>query len=102
MLTSCKPVSKVETLAKLYLEGKSIQLSDYSQTELGDWLMQQFRQTPVNAEFTDEQQYQNLSEIFADIAQDHLWVSAEESCDASIYANPFYGFAFLVMHDYDL
>lgn len=39
--------------------------------------------------------------MFADIEQDHLWVSAEEGYDSSIYPNPFYGFAFLVMHDYD-
>lgn len=103
MSTLCqiKPVSKVEKLARLYLEGKSVQLSAQTQQELCDWLMQQFRQTPLNAQFSDDLRYLSAEEMFADIENDHLWVSAEEGYDNSIYFNPFYGFAFLVMHDYD-
>lgn len=101
MLLKTKPVSKIEKLAKLYLEGKPAKISSEIQQELCDWLMQQFRQTPVNPQFSDYLRYENADAMFADIEQGHLWVSAEESYDASIYPNSFYGFAFLVMHDYD-
>lgn len=101
MLVKTKPVSKLEKLAKLYLEGKPAVISTETEQELCDWLMQQFRQTPINPQFSDYLRYQNAQEVFADIEQGHLWVSAEESYDTSIYPNPFYGFAFLVMHDYD-
>ncbi|NDJ19843.1 transposase [Myxacorys almedinensis] len=101
MLVSTQTTSKIENLAKLYLESKSVQISDSTQQELCDWLMQEFRQTPLNPQFSDDLRYQNAAEMFADIEQGHLWVSAEEGYDNSIYPNPFYGFAFLVMHDYD-
>jgi len=101
MLIATKPVSRLEKLAKFYLEGKPAEISEETQRELCDWLMQQFRQTPINPQFSDYLCYQNADEVFADIEQGHLWVSAEESYDISIYPNPFYGFAFLVMHDYD-
>ncbi|WP_199299835.1 transposase [Trichocoleus sp. FACHB-262] len=96
-----KTIAKVEKLAKLYLEGKPAQILEQTQAELCDWLMQQFRQTPLNAQFSDDLRYQKVAEMFMDIENDHLWVSAEEGYDNSIYSNPFYGFAFLVMHDYD-
>jgi hypothetical protein len=43
--------------------------------------------------------YRNAAEMCADIAQEQLWVSAD-SYDSEIYPNPFYGFAFLAIHDY--
>lgn len=101
MLTITKPVSQLEKLAKLYLDGKPAEIPEKTMQELCDWLMQQFRQTPVNPQFSDYLRYQNADEVFADIDRGHLWVSAEDSYDTSIYPNPFYGFAFLVMHDYD-
>jgi hypothetical protein len=101
MLAPSITTSKVEKLAKLYLQGKPAQISVQTQKELCEWLMQEFRQTPLNAQFSDELRYRNAAEMFADVEQGHLWVSAEEGYDNSIYKNPFYGFAFLVMHDYD-
>jgi hypothetical protein len=101
MLASTKPISKIEKLAKLYLEGEPAQVSEQTQQELSDWIMQQFRQTPLNAQFSEDLRYHNAAEMIADVEKGHLWVSAGEGYDASIYPNPFYGFAFLVMHDYD-
>lgn len=90
---------KSEVLAKLYLEGESVKISDTSQQELCDWLMGEFQQLPINPMFSDYMRYRNAAEMCADIAQDHLWVSAD-SYDTEIYPNPFYGFAFLAVHDY--
>jgi hypothetical protein len=90
---------KLETLAKLYLEGESVKISDVSQQELCDWLMGEFQQLPINPMFSNYMRYRNTAEMCADIAQEHLWVSAD-SYDAEIYPNPFYGFAFLSVHDY--
>jgi len=39
--------------------------------------------------------------MFADVEQGHLWVSAEEVTIIPFTKTLFYGFAFLVMHDYD-
>jgi len=101
MLAPSMTTNKVEKLAKLYLQGKPAQISAQTQKEICEWLMQQFRQTPLNAQFSNELRYHNAAEMFADVEQGHLWVSAAEGYDNSIYSNPFYGFAFLVMHDYD-
>ncbi|MEH2093059.1 hypothetical protein [Nostoc sp.] len=38
--------SKVETLAKLYLEGEFVEISDIAQVELCEWLMSEFQQLP--------------------------------------------------------
>lgn len=89
----------VETLAKFYLEGKSVELSDESTDRLCDWLMGEFQQLPINPMFSDYMRYRTAAEMCADIAQDQLWVSAD-SYDSEIYPNPFYGFAFLAVHDY--
>jgi len=62
--------------------------------------MQEFRQTPLNAQFSDELRYR-AAEMFADVEQGHLWVSAEEVTIIPFTKTLFYGFAFLVMHDYD-
>jgi hypothetical protein len=90
---------KLETLAKLYLEGESVAISDMAQQELCDWLMGEFQQLPINPIFSDYMRYRNAAQMCADIAQEHLWVSAD-SYDTEIYPNPFYGFAFLAIHDY--
>jgi hypothetical protein len=90
---------KLETLAKLYLEGESGEISDAAQQELCDWLMGEFQQLPINPMFSDYMRYRDAAEMCADIAQEQLWVSAD-SYDTEIYPNPFYGFAFLAVHDY--
>ncbi|MEA5506412.1 hypothetical protein VB735_25535 [Halotia wernerae UHCC 0503] len=89
----------IKTLAKLYLEGKPVELSDQSTSQLCDWLMGEFQQLPINPMFSNYMRYRTAAEMCADIAQDQLWVSAD-SYDSKIYPNPFYGFAFLAVHDY--
>ncbi|MEG3894232.1 MULTISPECIES: transposase [unclassified Microcoleus] len=91
---------KVETLAKLYLESKPAEISDQTIAQLCDWLMGEFQQLPLNLQFSDYIRYENAEEMFADIKQGQLWVSAE-SYDSSVYPNPIYGFIFQGMHDYD-
>jgi hypothetical protein len=90
---------KLENLAKLYLEGESVEISTTVQQELCDWLMGEFQQLPINPMFSDYMRYRSAAEMCADIAQEQLWVSAD-SYDSEIYPNPFYGFAFLAIHDY--
>jgi hypothetical protein len=91
---------QVETLAKLYLESKPAEISDETIAQLCDWLMGEFQQLPLNLQFSDYMRYENAEEMFADIEQGQLWVSAE-SYDSTVYPNPIYGFIFQGMHDYD-
>lgn len=93
-------VSQVETLAKLYIESKPAEISDETIAQLCDWLMDEFHQLPLNLQFSDYMRYANAQEMFTDIGQGHLWVSAD-SYDSSVYPNPIYGFIFQGMHDYD-
>lgn len=92
--------SQVETLAKLYLESKPAKIDSETVTQLCDWLMDEFQQLPLNLQFSDYMRYANAQEMFVDIEQSHLWVSAD-SYDSSVYPNPIYGFIFQGMHDYD-
>jgi hypothetical protein len=92
--------SKLKTLAKLYLESNPAEISVETQTELSDWLMQEFHQLPVNLLFSDYKRYNSPKEVFADIEQDQLWVNTE-AYDTSIYANPFHGAVLAAVHDYD-
>lgn len=92
--------SQVETLAQLYLKGKPAEISDATIAQLCDWLMGEFRQLPLNLQFSNYMRYDNAQEMFADIERSSLWVSAE-SYDSSVYPNPIYGFIFQGMHDYD-
>ncbi len=62
--------------------------------------MDEFRQLPLNLQFSDYMRYANAQEMFADIEQGQLWVSAD-SYDSAVYPNPIYGFIFQGMHDYD-
>ena len=91
---------QVETLAKLYLENKPAEISDETIAQLCDWLMSEFQKLPLNLKFSDYMRYDNAKEMFADIEQGQLWVSAE-SYDSTVYPNPIYGFIFQGMHDYD-
>lgn len=92
--------SQVETLARLYLEGKPAEISDEAIAQLCSWLIDEFHQLPLNLQFSDYMRYANAEEMFADIEQGQLWVSAD-SYDSSVYPNPIYGFIFQGMHDYD-
>lgn len=100
-LTKTKKIaSQVEILAQLYLEGKPAEISEETIAQLCDWLMDEFHQLPLNLQFSDHMRYADVKEMFADIEQGHLWVSAD-SYDSSVYPNPIYGFIFQGMHDYD-
>jgi hypothetical protein len=43
--------SKVETLAKLYLDSEPAQITDATLAELCEWLWVEFESTPLNLEF---------------------------------------------------
>jgi hypothetical protein len=92
--------SQVETLAKLYLEGNPAEISHKTIAQLCDWLMDEFHQLQLNLQFSDYMRYDNAEEMFADIEQGQLWVSAD-SYDSAAYPNPIYGFIFQGIHDYD-
>ena len=101
-MTLTKPntaIAQVETLAKLYLEGKPAEISNQTIAQLCDWLMDEFHQLPLNLQFSNYMRYDDARAMFADIEQSHLWVSAD-SYDSSVYPNPIYGFIFQGMHDY--
>jgi DNA-binding PucR family transcriptional regulator len=93
-------VYKVETLAKLYLEGNPAEISDATIADLCDWLWSEFQTTPLNLQFSWYERYNNVDEMFADIQQNHLWVSAE-NYDTTLDLNPIYSFIFQAMHDDD-
>jgi hypothetical protein len=92
--------SKVETLTRLYLESSPADISDETIAQLCDWLMGEFQQLPLNLQFSNYMSYHNAAEMFADIEQSQLWVSAD-SYDTTLYPNPIYGFIFQAVHDYD-
>ena len=92
--------NKVKTLAKLYLESEPAEISDQAIAELCDWLWNEFQTTPLNLEFSWYERYANAAEMFDDIKQNHLWVSAE-NYDTSLGLNPIYGFIFQAVHDHD-
>jgi hypothetical protein len=92
--------SKVETLAKLYLESEPAQITDSILAELCQWLWVEFESTPLNLEFSWYERYNSATEMFADIKQSHLWVSAE-NYDTTLGLNPIYNFIFQAVHDND-
>ena len=92
--------SKVETLAKLYLDSEPAQISDATLAELCEWLWVEVQSTPLNLEFSWYERYNNAAEMFADIKQSHLWVSAE-NYDTTLGLNPIYNFIFQAVHDDD-
>ena len=99
-LTDTKPTTQVETLAKLYLEGRPAEISNDAIAQLCDWLMAEFQQLPLNLQFSDYNRYADAEATFADIERGQLWVAAD-SYDSTLYPNPIYGFIFQGMHDYD-
>jgi hypothetical protein len=92
--------SKVETLAKLYIKNEPAQITDETLAELCEWLWVEFESTPLNLEFSWYERYDNAAEMFADIKQSHLWVSAE-NYDTTLGLNPIYNFIFQAVHDDD-
>jgi len=92
--------SKVKTLAKLYLENEPAEISELAIAELCDWLWNEFQTTPLNLEFSWYNRYANAAEMFEDIKQSHLWVSAD-NYDTSLGLNPIYNFIFQAVHDRD-
>ena len=92
--------SKVQTLAKLYLESEPAEISELAIAELCEWLWNEFQATPLNIEFSWYERYANSAEMFDDIKQSHLWVTAE-NYDTSLGLNPIYGFIFQAVHDQD-
>jgi hypothetical protein len=92
--------SKIETLAKLYLDSEPAQIDDATLSDLCEWLWVEFQTTPLNLEFSWYERYQNAAEMFADIKQSHLWVSAE-NYDTSLGINPIYNFIFYAVHNHD-
>jgi hypothetical protein len=98
-ITTATPATTA-ILAELYLKGKSAEIDRETIAQLCAWLMAEFHQLPLNLQFADYMRYANAAEMFADIAQNHLWVAAD-SYDSTVYPNPIYGFIFQGMHDYD-
>ena len=92
--------SKVETLAKLYLEGEPAKIPDVTLLELCEWLWSEFQSTPLNLEFSWYERYSSAAEMFADIEQSHLWVSAE-NYDTTLSLNPIYNFILQAVHNND-
>jgi hypothetical protein len=90
----------VETLAKLYLEGTSAEPSAETIANFCEFIMDEFKQLPLAVQASTSMRYETADELFADIEQQHLWVSTE-AYGADVYPNPFYGFALLAVHDYD-
>jgi hypothetical protein len=64
--------SQVETLAKLYLEGKPAEISSATIAQLCDWLMDEFHQLPIDLRYSEYMRYANAEEMFADIQR---WLS---------------------------
>lgn len=93
-------VLKTEKLAKIYLEGTPADISEQTSAEFCEFIMSQFRSLPFAVQASDSMRYETVEELFADIEKEHLWVSLE-TYGADFYPNPFYGFAFLAVHDYD-
>ena len=83
---------RVGTLAKLYLNSQPADISSEIISQLCDWLMDEFQQLPLDLQFSEYMRYANVEEMFGDIAQSHLWVSAE-NYDSAVYSNPIYGLA---------
>jgi len=92
--------AQVEQLARQYLRGKPAEIAEETMAEFCEWIMTEFQQLPLAVEASNVMRYSSVTEMFADIEQDHLWESME-NYDLDIYPNPFYGFALVAIHDYD-
>ncbi|MEX0268506.1 hypothetical protein AB3R30_05145 [Leptolyngbyaceae cyanobacterium UHCC 1019] len=93
-------LAKVEILAKLYIDGNPAEISDTTISQFCDWLWEEFQSLSLNLEFSWYERYSSVAEMFADIKQNHLWVSAE-NYDTTLGLNPIYNFIFQAVHDDD-
>ncbi|WP_228056964.1 hypothetical protein [Tychonema sp. LEGE 07203] len=59
--------SKVEILAKVYLEGDPAEIYDATLAEQCDCLWGEFQSIPLNLQFSWYDRYSNVAEMFADI-----------------------------------
>lgn len=96
MITVCK----VESLAKLYLESKPAEISDTMIAELCDWVWGECQVNSLSRQCSWYAYYNNAREIFSDIQQRHLWMSAED-CNTTFGLHSVYSFIFQAMHDDD-
>ncbi|MBW4458953.1 MAG: transposase [Nodosilinea sp. WJT8-NPBG4] len=92
--------AKIESLARLYLEGNPAEISGATIAQFCDWLWVEYQSLPLNLEFSWYERYENASEMFADVQKSHLWVSGE-NYDTTLGLNPIYNFIFQAIHDYD-
>lgn len=92
--------AKVELLAKLYLEGNPAEISNKTIALFCDWLWSEYQDLSLNVEFSWYERYNSVAEMFADIKQSHIWVSAE-NYDTTLGINPIYNFIFQAIHDND-
>jgi hypothetical protein len=76
MHTSLK-TTKVETLAKLYLESPPAEISNTMLNQLRDWLWDELQSIPTDIQFSWYRRYENADEMFADIQKTHRWVSGK-------------------------
>lgn len=93
-------ISELETLAKLYLEGESVKVSEQTKQEFCDWMMGEFQELPVAVQASNDMEYDTAADMFDDIQKHHLWVSLEDYA-GEVYPKQFCGFALLAVHDYD-
>jgi len=91
---------KVEVLARLYLESNPAEISDATIAQFCDWLWGEYQSLPLNVEFSWYERYPSVVDMFADIKQSHIWVSAE-NYDTTLGLNPIYNFIFQAIHDND-
>lgn len=92
--------AKVELLAKLYLEGNPAKITNETIALFCDWLWSEYQSLSLNVEFSWYERYNSVAEMFADIEQSHIWVSAE-NYDTTLGINPIYNFIFQAIHDND-
>lgn len=70
-------ISKVETLAKLYLDGEPAEIAEQTIDAFCELIMTEFQQLPFAVQAADFMRYETAAEMFADIEQGHLWESVE-------------------------
>jgi hypothetical protein len=92
--------AKTAILAKLYLEGKPAEISNETIAQFCDWLWGEYQSLSLNVEFSWYNRYNSVAEMFADIKQSHIWVSAD-NYDTTLGINPIYNFIFQAIHDDD-
>lgn len=92
--------AKIESLARLYLEGNPAEISAATIAQFCDWLWGEYQNLPLNLDFSWYERYKNVLEMFADVQKSHLWVSGE-NYDTTLGLNPIYSFIFQGIHDND-